>query len=152
MLNPSVNYVGTKARVKFRGDCLKQEKISFDYRKIVDIYIVYEINKTFNSSSYPTLENCLYGVVKLAKHTNFDLYKYSGYCVELDRKGFFSINDEIGKNAIIFGVDIKKIIKMKIIKKYILSLGKSPTQRLEDTPAAEKLYSINFTKENTKFA
>ena len=28
MLNTSVNYVGTKARVKFKGDCLKQEKVS----------------------------------------------------------------------------------------------------------------------------
>ena len=27
MLNPSVGYVGTKARVKFNRDCLKQEKI-----------------------------------------------------------------------------------------------------------------------------
>ena len=43
MLNPSVNYVGTKARVKFNGDCLKQEKITFDHGKIVNIYIVYEI-------------------------------------------------------------------------------------------------------------
>ena len=32
MLNPSVNYVGTKSRVKFNGDCLKQEKILFDHR------------------------------------------------------------------------------------------------------------------------
>ena len=36
-------------------------------------------------------------------------------------------------------------------KKDILILGKDPTQRLEHTMAAEKLYSINFTKENTKF-
>ena len=26
-----VSYVGTKARVKFNGDCSKQEKISFDH-------------------------------------------------------------------------------------------------------------------------
>ena len=26
MLNPTLNNVGTKARVKFNGDCLKQEK------------------------------------------------------------------------------------------------------------------------------
>ena len=26
-----VNYVGTKARVKSRGDCSKQEKISYDH-------------------------------------------------------------------------------------------------------------------------
>ena len=38
-----------------------------------------------------------------------------------------------------------------IIKKAILILGKSPTQELEHTLAAEKLYLISFTKENTKF-
>ena len=27
MLNPSLNYVGTKARVEFKGDCLKEDKI-----------------------------------------------------------------------------------------------------------------------------
>ena len=36
-------------------------------------------------------------------------------------------------------------------KKDILIHGKSPTQGLEHTLSAEKLYSINFTKENTKF-
>ena len=37
-------------------------------------------------------------------------------------------------------------------KKNILILGKGPTQGLEHTRAAEKLYSINFTKENSNFA
>ena len=36
-------------------------------------------------------------------------------------------------------------------KKDILILGKGPTQGLQHTLAAEKLYSINFNKENTKF-
>ena len=36
-------------------------------------------------------------------------------------------------------------------KKDILILGKGPTQGLEHTLAAEKLYSINFIKQNTKF-
>ena len=36
-------------------------------------------------------------------------------------------------------------------KKDILFLGKGPTQGLEHTPTGEKMYSINFTKENTKF-
>ena len=72
MLNPSVDYVGTKARVKFNGDCLKQEKITFNHGKIVNIYIVYEIQKSVNISSYPTLENCLFGEVKLTKHLDID--------------------------------------------------------------------------------
>ena len=36
-------------------------------------------------------------------------------------------------------------------KKDILILGKGPTQGLESTLNAEKLYSINFTMKNTKF-
>ena len=36
-------------------------------------------------------------------------------------------------------------------KKDSLILGKGPTQGLEHTLSAEKLYSINFTKKNTKF-
>ena len=36
-------------------------------------------------------------------------------------------------------------------KKTILILGKGPTQKLEHTLDTEKLYSINFTTENTKF-
>ena len=35
-------------------------------------------------------------------------------------------------------------------KKYILILGKGPTQGLEHTLTAEKIYSINFTKHNKK--
>ena len=36
-------------------------------------------------------------------------------------------------------------------KKYILILGKGSAQGLEHTLRAEKMYSINFTKFNTKF-
>ena len=36
-------------------------------------------------------------------------------------------------------------------KKYILVLGKGPTQGLEHTLTAEKMYSINFTVTNKKF-
>ena len=57
MLNPSVDYVGTKVKVKFNGDCLKQEKITFNKIKIVNIYVVYEIERSVNISSYPTLKN-----------------------------------------------------------------------------------------------
>ena len=35
MFNPLLDYVGTKIRVKFNGDCLKQEKITFNHGKVV---------------------------------------------------------------------------------------------------------------------
>ena len=44
ILAPSLNYIGTKARVQFDGICLKQDKITSVHRKAVNIYIVYEIN------------------------------------------------------------------------------------------------------------
>ena len=45
MLNPLVDYVSTKIRVKFNGDCLKREKFTFNQVKIVNIYIVYETER-----------------------------------------------------------------------------------------------------------
>ena len=106
MPNPSVNYAGTKARVEFKGHYLKQEKILFDHGEIVNIYIVYEIGDYRNISSYSTLENCLFSAVKLTKHVDIDLHKYYGYGIGFDRKGFYSISDETGRNVIIFGVDM----------------------------------------------
>ena len=60
MLNPWLDYVCTKKWVKFNGDCLKQEKIIFNHGKIVNIYIVYEIERSVNISRYPTLGKCLF--------------------------------------------------------------------------------------------
>ena len=74
-----------------KGDILEQDKISFDHGKVINIYIDYDINKNVNISSYLTLENCLFGAVKLTKHTDIDQYKYSGYSIGFDRKGFFQL-------------------------------------------------------------
>ena len=82
---------------------------------------------------------------------DIDNYKYIGYGSGFDRKGFFSVGDKVGRNVIIFGVDISSSPHIDNKKKDILILGKGPTRGLEHTLTAEKLYSINFTKENTKF-
>ena len=89
ILNPSLDYVGSKIRVKFIEDCLKQERLTFNHGKIENIYIVYEIERSVNISSYPTLENCLFGAIKLIKHIDVDVYKYSGYGIGFDKKGFY---------------------------------------------------------------
>ena len=69
-LNPLLNYLGTKLRVRFSGNCLKQDKLTYKHDAIVNIYIVYEINKDDNTtSSDPTIENCLFGAVTLTKNT-----------------------------------------------------------------------------------
>ena len=93
----------------------------------------------------------MFGTVKLTKHIDIDQYKYSGYGIGFDRKGSYSIGDEVGRNVIIFGVDMSSSPHIDNKKKYILILGKGPTQGLEHTLATEKLYSITFTKQNTNF-
>ena len=55
----------------------------------MNAYIVYEITDNFNVSSCPTLENCLFGAVKLTKNTDIDKYGYSNYGIGFDRNGFF---------------------------------------------------------------
>ena len=77
-LNPKVNYYGTKTRLEFRGSCLKQDKSTFNHGKIVNIYIVYEIDKIY-TKSHPTLVNCLFGAVSITKNADIDKNKYSGY-------------------------------------------------------------------------
>ena len=151
LLNPLLDCVGTKIRVNFNADCLKQEKITFNQVKTVNIHIVFEIERSVNISSYAPPENCLFCAVKLIKHVDVDLYKYSGYGIGFDRKGSYSIGNEVDRNVIIFGVDMNSSSHIDNKKKYILILGKGPTQRLVHTLTAEKLYSINFTKENRKF-
>ena len=93
ILNPLLNYVGTKIRVEFKGSCLKEDEISFKHGKIVNIYIIYEINENYNISSYPTLENCLFVVVKLTKRPDIDQYEYSGYGIGLTENDFFHLEE-----------------------------------------------------------
>ena len=65
--NLELSYYGTKIRVEFSGRCLRQDQITFNYGKIVNIYIAYEISKNYNIRDYPTLENCLFGAVSSTK-------------------------------------------------------------------------------------
>ena len=46
---PELNYFGTKVRVKFNGNCLKQDRTTYTYGKIANTYIVYEISKLFST-------------------------------------------------------------------------------------------------------
>ena len=84
---PELRFYGTKTGVEFDGSCLKQDKVTYSYETIVNIYIVYEISKIYSISSYPTLEHCLFGAVSLIKNADIDQYKHSGYGVGFNRKG-----------------------------------------------------------------
>ena len=86
------------------------------------------------------------GAVTLTKNVDFNKYGYSGYGIGFDRRGSFSFpGGEYGQNVLIFGVDMSFTTHIDNKKKDILVLGIGPTQGLEHTLTAEKMYSINFT-------
>ena len=151
-ITPELSYFGNKIRVKFNGSCLKQDKITYTHGTIVNIYIVSEITKNFNRSSYPKLENCFFGAVSLTKNVDSDNYKYSGCVIGFDRKGKFSVGNGFGRKCIIFGVDMSFSAHTHKKKKNILIIGEVLTQGSDGTTLnADKKHSINITENNKKF-
>ena len=57
-----------------------------------------------------------------------------------------------GQNVLILGADMSSSTHNDNKRKYILVFGKGPTQVLEHTLTAEKMYAINFTAKKKKFA
>ena len=147
-----LSYV-TKTRVESNESCLKQDKVTYNHEATVNIYIVYEISSSHNISSYPTLENCLFGAVSLTKNVDIDQYKHSGCGIAFDRIEEFSFGSSgLGRNCKIFGADLTNSSHAYNRKNNILVLGKDFTQGINGTKIyAEKMYSINFTENNKKF-
>ena len=107
--------------LKFEGSCLRQDKITFNHEKIVNIYIVYELSSNINNFEF-TLENCLFGAVKITKNADIDQYKYSGYGIGLDSPGTFLFpSGKFAQNVIIFGVDMSSSVHVDNKKIYFNS-------------------------------
>ena len=99
------------------------------------------------SNSDPTIKNSLFGTVTLTKNADIDKYIYSGYWIRFDRRSCFPFQGGgFGQNIIVFGVDMNSSSHIDNKGKYILILGKGPTQGLgKNSLTAEKMYPINFT-------
>ena len=92
------------------------------------------------------------GAATLTKKKDIDKYGYSGYGIGFDKRGSCSFpGGGFGQNVLIFGFDMSFSEHIDNKKKNILVLGIGPTQVLEHTLTAEKMYSINFTVAKKKF-
>ena len=115
-------------------------------------YIVYELGASISNENDSTLKNYLFGAVTLSKNADIDNNGYSGYEIGIDRRASFSFpGGGFGQNVLIFGVDMSFSAHSDNKKKDILVLGIGPTQGLEHTLTAAKMYSINFTVTKKKF-
>ena len=88
----------------------------------------------------------------MTKNDDIDKYGYSGYGTGFDRKSSSSFpSGRFGQNVIIFGVDMSSSAHVDNKKKTSI-LGKGPTQGLEHTVTAKKMYWISFTVTKKKFS
>ena len=87
------------------------------------------MKSTLNYNADFSLENCLFGAVKLTKNADVDKCKYLGYCTGFDGKGVFSHpTGSLGNNAIIFGVYMSSSIHIENKKRHFNSWRRSNTR------------------------
>ena len=104
------------------------------------------------ASSFSNSDPTLFGAVTLTKNSDIEKCGYSDYGIGYDRRSSFSFpSGGFGQNILIFGVDMSSSPHIDNKKKDILVRGKGPTQGLEHTLTAEKMYSVNFTVTRKKF-
>ena len=124
-----IDYYSYKIKVKFNGGILRQLKVSYTHRKIVNIYNVYELGASSSNDNDPTLKNCLCGAVTLTKNADIDKYGYSGYGIGFDRRSSFTFpGGGFGQNVLIFGPDMSSSAHIDNKKKDISSRKRTNTR------------------------
>ena len=87
----------------------------------------------------------MFGGVKLTENADPGKYSYIGYGTGFDTRGQYSLPDSsVGKNAVIFGVDMISSVHINDKGNDILILGNGPKKGLNYTQAAETQYSDNL--------
>ena len=97
--------------LKFNGNYFEQTKVTLP-SNVVNIYIVYKLDpiSSTRNTDY-TIQNALFGAVKITKNTDIFKNNYKGYGICFDEGGMFSegsINK--GRNVLIFGVHESSLI------------------------------------------
>ena len=152
ILSPEINYNENKFGLNFSGSILQQKIVTYNHKKVVNLYIVYEITK-FRYNNNPILTNALFGAIKITRNADIKKYNYSGYGIGFDSQTFYNrLSGGIGRDVIIFGANMNSSTNTGNNEKDILILGRGSVQGLgERSLSAEKMYSINFTKTNKRF-
>ena len=93
----------SKIRLRFTGSCLKQDKGSFTPNNVVNLYIVYELDRwSQDLNAKFTPKYCLFENVEITKNANPNKYSYSGYGFGFDSLSLFSIPNLIGVKMSLF--------------------------------------------------
>ena len=69
-MTASVNYYEDKVRLIFTGSVLQQKTVTCSYKKVVNLYVVFEVTNFHWIDNYPTPVNALFGAICLSVHYN----------------------------------------------------------------------------------
>ena len=151
--SPTLLNKNNRLCVTFNGNYMKQNKLGYAHGKVVNLYIVYELkNRRIDSPDF-TVQNGLFGAVKITKNKNTSHYEYEGYGIGFDGESSFSFGNRIdAKNAIIFGVNNSDSSHSTNKTQNIYVLEKYFVQGINNTTIyAETIYKTNFTEQSKKF-
>ena len=141
--------------VHLQGSHFQQSNIIItNNSNVINIYIAYKLDPISSTRDTTfTIQDALFGAMKITKNADTSKYKYKGYGICFDEGGSFSIgNNNNGRNVLIFGIDESYVIHSNNKANNIYVMGDGIVQGINDTTLyAEKLYSQNFTQPSKKF-
>ena len=124
----------SRIRTEFKGSCLKQDKVTINWRNVVNLCSVYELDTWSRSLDTDFAQkDCLFGAVMFTKNADPDKYCYSGYGIGFHSCSLFSLSNIDWGNDVIFVVDHRSSVQIDHKKKDILVHGEGPAQRIDDT-------------------
>ena len=150
--SPTLLNKNNRLGVIFNGNYMKQNELGYSHGKIVNLYIAYELkNRRIDNPDF-TVQNGLFGAVKIAKNANTSHYKYNGYGICFDGESEFTIGNIVKGKNVIFGVGTSNSSHSTNKTQNIYVLGKDFVQGINNTTIyAEKTYKTNFAEQSKKF-
>ena len=157
---PDIKNINGQLSVSFNGNYFEQDPITIP-NNVINIYVVYKLDpiSSTRNTDY-TIQNALFGAMKITKNTDSSKNNYKGYGLCFDEGGEFGHTAKQGnfnrttndKNVIIFGVDTTSSVHATYRANNIYVMGRDFIQGVNDTTIyAEKLFHNNFTEFGVKF-
>ena len=165
--SPALRNQNNRLSVSFKGNYMKENKLDYTHLGVVNIYIVYRLDKINSDRNTEfTIQNLLFGAMKITKYSNESHNKYNGCGICFDSSAAFSFGNRIdARNVIIFGANMRFSKHERNRAKSIYVLGKGEIQGMttvgptaigdetekRTTINAEKMSKTNFTEPDKKF-
>ena len=148
--------------VYLQGNYFQQNNVIIrNNYNVINIYCVYKLDLIASSRDATfTIQNALFGAMKITKNADTSKYDYKGYGICFDESEQFTHVRKEGnfkhttltRNVIIFGVDMSFSKHANNKAKNIYVMGKDYVQKINDTTIyTEKMYYRNFTDSGRKF-